>query len=331
MKTYSCRQEPFKVFGINNFEKKKAFYRLPDNLCEKLPNLKHLAKRTPGARIGFKTDAKEFTVRLKLNTLGIDIGISLVGAQGACVMVGERSVSFNKGAVRPNDYQQKTFERQYTKSAEMEEVTIWLPRNEEIIDVEIDLPEDAKILPPTPYKYGPVLFYGSSITEGACATLVTNNYIAFLSRWLDMDFYNFGFSGNALAEPEMAEFLSKIDCSVFVLDYDHNAPTEEYLEKTHQPFFEYIRKAHPNLPILMLSRPNFYDDEFCRRRRAAIEQTYLNAKANGDENVYFIDGEKFFGEEDRTLCTIDTIHPNDLGFYRMAKVIYPVLKEILEK
>ncbi len=80
----------------------------------------------------------------------------------------------------------------------------------------------------------------------------------------------------------------------------------------------------------MLSRPNFYDDEYCRDRRETIRKTYLTAKANGDNNVYFIDGEKFFGEEDRTLCTIDTIHPTDLGFYRMAKVIYPVMKEILK-
>jgi hypothetical protein len=59
--------------------------------------------------------------------------------------------------------------------------------------------------------------------------------------------------------------------------------------------------------------------------------TYQNALKAGDENVYFIDGEVFFGEYDRELCTVDRIHPNDLGFYRMAQVIEPVIKSILDK
>ena len=62
-----------------------------------------------------------------------------------------------------------------------------------------------------------------------------------------------------------------------------------------------------------------------------ILKTYENALAKGDKNVYFIDGGTLFGDEDRTLCTLDTIHPNDLGFYRMAKRIYPIIKDILEE
>ena len=66
-----------------------------------------------------------------------------------------------------------------------------------------------------------------------------------------------------------------------------------------------------------------------KERRSIIEDTYKNAVKAGDKNVYFIDGETFFGEHDRELCTIDRIHPNDLGFYRMASTILPTMKKIL--
>ena len=64
-------------------------------------------------------------------------------------------------------------------------------------------------------------------------------------------------------------------------------------------------------------------------RRAVVEETYRQALAAGDRHVRYIDGETFYGETDRDLCTIDTTHPNDLGFYRMATVIRPVIEELL--
>ena len=76
---------------------------------------------------------------------------------------------------------------------------------------------------------------------------------------------------------------------------------------------------------------NFDFSQDAVARREVIRRTFINAVAVGDRNVYFLDGEKFFGEEDRELCTIDTVHPNDLGFYRMAKTILPVMKKILEE
>ena len=116
--------------------------------------------------------------------------------------------------------------------------------------------------------------------------------------------------------------------SLFVYDYDHNAPNAAHLAKTHELFFKHIRKVHPELPILILTMPKeTYTDE--KERREIIFQTYKNAVDAGDKNVYFIDGESYFGATDRYCCSIDGIHPNDLGFYRMAQVIEPKIREIL--
>ena len=120
-----------------------------------------------------------------------------------------------------------------------------------------------------------------------------------------------------------------IDMSVFVYDYDHNAPTTEHLEKTHEPFFKRIREAHPDLSILMMTRPKACYNEENSARREVVRRTYENAVAAGDTLVRFLDGETFYGDVDRELCSIDGVHPNDLGFYRMATAIRPVLEELL--
>ena len=115
-----------------------------------------------------------------------------------------------------------------------------------------------------------------------------------------------------------------------VLDYDFNAPNIEWLERTHYPLYERIRAAQPNVPIVFMTRPNFlYDPKACKPRREVIYNNYLKAKSLGDKNVWFINGESLLGKKDWDMCTVDNCHPNDLGFYRMAKKVYPVLKKIL--
>ena len=133
-----------------------------------------------------------------------------------------------------------------------------------------------------------------------------------------------------VGEKAMAEHLASLDASAFVLDYDYNAPNAEHLQATHYPLYERIRSTHKDTPILFISKPDFEYDGQSAKRRAVIIETYEKAKANGDKNVAFIDGETLFGTFGRDGCTVDTCHPNDLGFYRMAETVYPVLKALLK-
>ena len=333
MKTYSYLDSPMKVWGIIDFEKTHKLQRVPDELLASLEVLPpKFAHRCPGARIGFRTDAKEIKVTMTLSSLWPDVGISIYGCQSFYLFAGSKSNGRYLGHGCPDTYDQMTFEKTFKKSARMEDILIWLPRNETIADVQIAVNDEAAVEPPTPYKHEkPVLFYGSSITECGCPTVFFNGYNCILSRWLDVDFYNLGFSGSARGERAMAEFIAGVDMSVFVYDYDHNSPTVETLRETHEPFFKVIREKRPDLPVIMMSRPCIEADKGVIARRDVIRQTYLNAKNAGDENVWFIDGTTFYGDTDRDLCSIDTCHPNDLGFWRMAKVIEPILKEAIEK
>lgn len=337
---YSIFDSPIKVYGVPDFEKNRKLERFPEELRKKLvefhsqfgsTQIEHLATRTTGARAAFRTDSENVKIEMKVKTLEHDAGMSRFSCSSAAVYTGKGASLTYKGLAVPG-FDDMTGDIAFTKDKKTEDVMIFFPRNEIVEDIIITLDDGAKISAPTPYKYEkPVIFFGSSITEGGHASLVTNAYTALLSRWLDFEYYNFGLSGSCLGQLMIGEYICSLKPSVLVYDYDHNAFSAEYLEKTHEPFFEYVREKMPDLPVIFMSAPNYDHMPEADERRAIIRRTYENAKAHGDKNVRFIDGKDFFGEEERQFCTTDTTHPNDYGFQKMARVIKPVMKEILEK
>jgi hypothetical protein len=113
---------------------------------------------------------------------------------------------------------------------EMREWTLYMPLYGNPASVEIGFAPGSKLLPPPPFSIKrPLAFYGSSITQGACASRPGNCYTNILARWLDAPVRNFGFAGNAKGEDYMAEEIASLELSAFVLDYDHNAPNPEHL------------------------------------------------------------------------------------------------------
>lgn len=330
MKTYHYFESPLKIFGLPFFEKNGKLARLTDEVMQQLPSLNFFGRRCPGARLCFRTNAEKFIVKITFETFSFDVGMSIYSCQSAAILLGERPFARFAALVNPPDYNTFTFQKTICKSAEMEDVTIFLPRNEIISDIEIEVDDGADVEAPTPYRnIKPILYYGSSITEGGCSCNIFNVYNAILSNRLNVDYYNFGFSASAKGELEMAQCISDIDMSLFVYDYDRNASTADHLRRTHEPFFELIREKKPDLPIIMMSKPATHYDEEDIERRDIILATYHHAMEKGDKNVYFVDGESFYGDHDRELCTIDLVHPNDIGFLRMANILEPVVRKAL--
>ena len=128
---------------------------------------------------------------------------------------------------------------------------------------------------------------------------------------------NFPLSGSAKAEDAIIDYIAGLNMGVFVYDYEHNAPTVEHLQVTHEKMFLTIRERHPDLPVIFMSRPSDID----RKRREIIETTYNNAVARGDKKVYIVKP----AELNMKDGTVDGCHPNDLGFYYMARGLAPVL------
>jgi hypothetical protein len=218
----------------------------------------------------------------------------------------------------------------------MRSFTINFPVHSVVESLEIGLKPDAAVDMPRPYRdVAPVIFYGSSIVHGTAATRPGYIYPAIISRELNIDFRNIGFSGQAKGEKALAKWMSELPMSVFVCDYDHNAPTVEHLEATHYPLYEAIREKNPDVPYIMVTRPDYWtlinDQETILKRRDVIMSSYLKARAAGDKNVYFIDGLSFNVAPHKYEMSVDGVHPNDAGFIRMADGIGTVIRHALEK
>ena len=212
---------------------------------------------------------------------------------------------------------------------EEREYTINMPLYSGVEKVYVGLKEGCTLKAASDYAITkPIVYYGSSITHGGCASRPGNNYESIIGRTLDCDFINLGFAGNAKGEVAIAEYIAGLDMTAFVYDYDHNAPSVEYYRETHERMFKIIRAAQPDLPIIMMTRPKYYINREETERLQIMLTTYENAVAAGDKNVYFISGKdlmRYCGDEG----TVDTCHPTDLGFLRMADRLEPVLRQIL--
>jgi hypothetical protein len=126
--------------------------------------------------------------------------------------------------------------------------------------------------------------------------------------------------------------MASLKMLAFVSDYDHNAPDAKYLAETHCRLYKIIRASNPQIPYIMLSRPD-YDVNVAEsiERRDVIIDTYRYAREQGDKNVYYIDGEGIFRGPDEDLCTVDGSHPTDVGFLKMADAVERILVRALRK
>jgi len=201
-----------------------------------------------------------------------------------------------------------------------------LPLYNGVKSLEIGVLPGSRFGKPAPYRYDkPILFYGSSITQGAAASRPGSTYCNLLCMALDAPQHNLGFSGQAKGEIAFGRAIGKMPAAALIYDYDYNAPDAEFLARTHEPFFLAVREAQPELPVIMISRCSGFSD----KRTAVVRRTYDNAVKRGDKHVYFIEGAEFFKDYGVDVCTYDLCHPNDLGFYLMYQRVLPVLKEAL--
>lgn len=319
---YDVKSEPFTVYGVI-YENGK-FRRMPEDVAKGVSGGVHwLHSNTAGGRVRFKTDSKYVAIHTKMSNVGKMPHFALTGSAGFDLYINER---YYKSFVPPFDITDGYEGVIEFSSKKMREITINLPLYSDVNELYIGLSEKATVEKASEYRVEkPIVYYGSSITQGGCASRPGNSYQAIVTQKLGINHINLGFSGNAKAEKEISDYICSLDMSAFVFDYDHNAPTIEHLESTHERMFKEIRESKPNLPIIIMTRPKYDLTKEEKIRREIIKRTYENAKNNGDNDVYFIDGKSLM-----RLChdegTVDACHPNDLGFYSMAIAVIRVLK-----
>ena len=333
MEYYAVPDPNFDLYGVQ-YEENQGFFRMPTAVAEAVSDgVFQLNTNTSGGRIRFSTDSKKFELCVQYNHLWPMAHMTLVGQSGF-ILLEETETGRRLVKILPPNF---TDEKGYTavtdlKGGEMRDYILYFPLYKAINGVSIGLQKGAKVCGGRKYRsVKPIVYYGSSITQGGCASRPDNCYQALIEKWNNIDFINLGFSGNGKAEDAMVDYLSTIDCSLFVCDYDYNAPSVAYLRKTHYRLYERYRKKQANVPIIFLSRPDINNGSDYAEREKIIFRTYQQAKTLGDTNVYFIAGRTIYDERSRDNCSVDGCHPNDLGFFKMAEAIYGKMIEIDEK
>ncbi len=329
-------EEPFEIYGV--FHDDGKFRRLPEAVAKTVSEgVLALHANCAGGRVRFKTNSPYVAIYAEFGNICRAPHFALTGTAGFDLYAdyGERD-RYIMTFVPPYDFVDSYESVIDLFTEEEREVTINFPLYSEVRNLYVGVAENAIIKAPEPYRVEkPVVYYGSSITQGGCASRPGNSYQAVISRRLSCDHINLGFSGVARAELEIANYIKDLKMSAFVFDYDHNAPTHEHLEQTHERMFKIIREANPDLPIIMASKPKYYGDEHGERAYGLaksleiITKTYENAINSGDKNVYLIPGGELM-KYARYDGTVDIAHPTDYGFASMARVFGDLLEKILE-
>lgn len=325
---YNVKENPWCLYGLLIDD---VFRRMPKQIAQKVNDgVYSLHTNTSGGRLRFVTDSPYIAIVAKIPDKVHFPHMPQTGISGFDMYVDNR---FYSSFIPPIDMENSFSGVNFFKTSEEKNITINFPLYNNVSDLYIGLKKGSSFKKVDDYKQKEkIVYYGSSITQGGCVSRPGLAYPAIISNEIVCDYINLGFSGSAKGETVMAEYIASLNPDIFVLDYDHNAPTEEHLKNTHEKFFKTFRKLCPNTHVVIISAPNFkYGYLDWSARREIIKTTYNNAWLSGDKNVCFIDGEKLWGEESWDLCTMDCTHPNDLGHFRMAQAILPNIKELISR
>lgn len=214
------------------------------------------------------------------------------------------------------------------------EYIMYLPLYNGVESVEIGVKSNSTCRPAPVRTQKPVVFYGTSILQGGCASRPGMAYPAIVGRWLDWPTINLGFSGNAWSEPEVANLLAELDPAVYVLDPLPNMTSTRVTERM-EPFVKTLRNAHPKTPIILVENVEYCDAPFVEGRRgyiksnAALKTAFENLKHSGVRNLYYITSKDLIGGDGEG--TVDGTHATDLGFERMAEKVTPIVKKVLPR
>ena len=204
---------------------------------------------------------------------------------------------------------------------------LYLPLYNGVKSLEIGIPKGTKLSRLARSSMSDaIVFYGTSITQGACASRPGMAATAIVGRNLDVPVINLGFSGSGKMEKELAELLAELDPAVYVLDCLWNMSPEMVSERV-EPFINILREARPKTPVLLVEDSNFKNSP--TENGDILRKIYAKLKAQGDENLYMLSNTGMLGED--TEGTVDGCHPNDLGMARQAVVFIECLRPILKK
>ena len=214
---------------------------------------------------------------------------------------------------------------------EFREYKLFLPLYDGVTKLEVGIDSTASIEKASPSTVKPIVFYGTSITQGGCASRPGMAHTNIISRKLDVDCINYGFSGNGRMETSIVELISEIDARFYVIECLQNMDSERVSERV-KPLVDIIRTKHPHTPIVLVENMMYTtafldhtEETRLIQENAALKNEYDKIIKSGTPNIFYIKDNKDFLVDNEG--TVDGVHLTDLGFLRYADYLMENFKK----
>lgn len=330
------------IYGLPYFETERTYLRIQEkdySLVNQLSeSLAILTKNTAGCLVAFYAISNYFAIQVKGLKHFHMTHMAYTGQAGFDLYMGKDAFDLSfyqtcKFNVSDETYYYTFFEN---LTQEKKLFVLYFPLYASIEELNLFFDDNALVEPCTNlFPKGRIVFYGTSITQGGCASRPGMSYPSIISRKIQYECINYGFSGNGKGQIEMAELVAKIkDVKLFVLDYEANADEDNLLQKTLEPFIKTIWSYHPMTPILVISKimmsKEYHNQNSNEKYRSLylFQKRLIQALQKENSNLFFLNGQKLLAPMYHE-ATVDGIHPTDLGFYQMAEKIVKKINQII--
>jgi hypothetical protein len=179
-----------------------------------------------------------------------------------------------------------------------------------------------------------VVYYGTSIAQGGCASRPGMAFTNILERAMDRSYINFGFSSNGTFDKSVGEAMCEIDASLYVIDCIPNTQTELIYDRAIV-LVKQLKLKRPSVPILFVDAYN-YESGFGNpgklntdKKLTELHRAFKLLQEFGVSDIFYLKGDRLIGYDHEG--TVDGVHPNDLGMMRMAESLLPVIRKILNE
>lgn len=321
---------------IGRYHDEKTYARFPARYKNTLRDkVWSLGQHSAGISIRFRTNASTIMVRWTLLNDAHLPHMPDTGVKGVDLYV------YAEGRWQ---YVRTGFPREKSNEASLlsypdagpREYLLTLPLYDGVETLEIGVPLSADISRPREgylVEEKPVVYYGTSIAQGGCASRPGLAFTNILSRAMDRSFVNLGFSGNGTIETSVGEAMGEIDAALFVIDCNPNTQPELIYDRTIE-LVKMLKQKRPDVPILLLEGFLYTTDQFnpevnetVRKKQKELRRAFETLRKSRTPGLHYQKADNFIGDDYEG--TVDGVHPNDLGMMRIADALLPVIKKIL--
>jgi lysophospholipase L1-like esterase len=320
----------------------ETYSRLPQEAKDKVRQpVWNLSKKTAGISIRFTSNTTAVKLRWTLSSNVIMSNMTPIASKGFDLYAYRNGKWQFAGVARP----QNSITNQAViidgMQQEDREYLLNLPLYDGVVSAEIGIDQNAYIKKPVNHiidKTNPIIFYGTSITQGASASRPGLTYAALIQRKLNKEVINLGFSGNGRFEKEVAEYFMKASPSLIVLDCTPNS-SADIIRKNLPQLLKYVRSINDTVPIIFIesiirdfayfkedNEKAFGSISFINQQNTALSEIYSEFSAN-DDNLYYLKKDDLIGNDNE--ATLDGTHFNDLGHFRAYEKLTEKIKEII--